>query len=361
MIPERKLSHVKICRDFDVSSRKTTHLEDVELIHCALPELDLNETDISTKLFGKKLSAPILISSMTGGHPETKKINENLAKAASKLGIGMCVGSQRAALENPALQDTFRVVRDVSKSMLVIANIGAAQLLSPNAKDLAERAVSMVDADALTVHLNPLQELIQPGGDMKFRGILKALSELAEDFSCPLVVKETGCGISREIAKKIVDAGITVIDVAGAGGTSWAAVEFYNSKQRGDDLKSAVAETFWDWGIPTAMSLCEIVSLKSKATLISSGGIQNGLDIAKSIALGADLAGIARPLLIPAFSSEHEIIARLNRIIAELRTALVLTGCRNLNQLKSTPLVIKGDLLNWIIERDLKVRGIDRK
>lgn len=361
LIAERKLSHVKICRDLEVSSRKGTHLDDVELIHCALPELDLEEINISTKLFGKRLSAPIIISSMTGGHPETKRINENLAKAASKLGIGICVGSQRAALEHPTLKDTFSIVREVSESMLVIANIGSAQLLSPNAKEFAESAVSMLNADALAVHLNPLQELVQPGGDTRFKGILNALSELVDILNCPLVVKETGCGISREVAKQIVDAGVSVIDIAGAGGTSWAAVEFYDSKQKGDDLKSGVAETFWDWGIPTAMSLCEVLSLKTKITLISSGGIQNGLHVAKSIALGADLAGIARPLLKPAFSSDQEVVARVSRIIAELRTALILTGCRDLEELKKAPVVIKGDLLNWIIERNLKVKGIDRK
>ncbi|MDH5811964.1 MAG: type 2 isopentenyl-diphosphate Delta-isomerase [Candidatus Verstraetearchaeota archaeon] len=361
MISDRKLSHIMICRDFDVSYKKGTHLDDVELIHCALPELDLEEIDISTRLFGKTISAPIIISSMTGGHPETKKINERLAKAANKLGIGLCVGSQRAALENPALEDTFRVVREISKDLLVIANIGAAQLLSPKAREYAEEAISMIDADALAVHLNPLQELVQPGGDVRFKGVINALSDLANSLNKPLIVKEIGCGISREVARELVKAGVSAIDVAGAGGTSWAAVEFYNSKQRGDILKSEVAETFWDWGIPTAMSLCEVLSLKPKLTVISSGGIQNGLHVAKSIALGADLAGIARTLLLPAFSSDEAIVDRLSRIIAELKTSLALVGCRSLVQLKSTPLVIKGDLLNWILQRGLEVRGLDRR
>ncbi|MEM3483989.1 MAG: alpha-hydroxy-acid oxidizing protein, partial [Candidatus Methanomethyliaceae archaeon] len=189
MISDRKLSHIMICRDFDVSYKKGTHLDDVELIHCALPELDLEEIDISTRLFGKTISAPIIISSMTGGHPETKKINERLAKAANKLGIGLCVGSQRAALENPALEDTFRVVREISKDLLVIANIGSAQLLSPKAREYAEEAISMIDADALAVHLNPLQELVQPGGDVRFKGVIDALSDLANSLNKPLIVK----------------------------------------------------------------------------------------------------------------------------------------------------------------------------
>ncbi|MCX8181593.1 MAG: type 2 isopentenyl-diphosphate Delta-isomerase [Candidatus Methanomethyliaceae archaeon] len=361
MISDRKLSHILICRDLDVSYKKGTHLDDVELIHCALPELDLEDVDISTKLFGKKLSAPIIISSMTGGHPETKNINERLAKAANRLGIGICVGSQRAALEDPRLKDTFRIVREISKDLLVIANMGAAQLLSPKAREYAEAAISMIDADALAVHLNPLQELVQPGGDVRFKGIIHALSDLVKSLNKPLIVKEIGCGISREVAQEIVRIGASAIDVAGAGGTSWAAVEFYNSKQSGDSLKSEVAETFWNWGIPTAMSLCEVLSLKSNLTVISSGGIQNGLHVAKSIALGADLAGMARPLLIPAFSSEEAIVARLSRIIAELKTTLMLLGCRDLAQLKSVPLVIKGDLLNWVLQRGLEVRGIDRR
>lgn len=345
----------------DVSYRKGTHLDDVELIHCALPELDLEDIDLSTKLFGKAISAPIIISSMTGGHPETKKINERLAKAADRLGIGICVGSQRAALEDPTLKDTFRIVRDVSESLLVIANIGAAQLLSQRAKELAEEAISMINADALAVHLNPLQELVQPGGDVRFKGVINALSDLANSLDKPLIVKEIGCGISREVAELISRTGVSAIDIAGAGGTSWAAVEFYNSKQRGDSLKSEVAETFWNWGIPTAMSLCEVLSLKPRLTVISSGGIQNGLHVAKSIALGADIAGIARPLLRPAFSSEDSIVALLSRIITELKTTLMLVGCRSLDQLKSVPLVLKGDLLNWVVQRGLVVRGIDRR
>jgi len=360
LISDRKLSHILICRDLDVSYRKGTHLDDVELIHCALPELDLEDIDLSTKLFGKAISAPIIISSMTGGHPETKKINERLAKAADRLGIGICVGSQRAALEDPTLKDTFRIVRDVSESLLVIANIGAAQLLSQRAKELAEEAISMINADALAVHLNPLQELVQPGGDVRFKGVIDALSDLANSIDKPLIVKEIGCGISREVAELISRTGVSAIDIAGAGGTSWAAVEFYNSKQRGDSLKSEVAETFWNWGIPTAMSLCEVLSLKPRLTVISSGGIRNGLHVAKSIALGADIAGIARPLLRPAFSSEDSIVALLSRIITELKTTLMLVGCRSLDQLKSVPLVLKGDLLNWVVQRGLVVRGIDR-
>ncbi|MGC8936067.1 MAG: type 2 isopentenyl-diphosphate Delta-isomerase [Candidatus Methanomethylicaceae archaeon] len=357
MISDRKLSHLLICREMDVSYRKSTHFEDVELVHCALPELNLEDIDLHTRIFGKELSAPIIISSMTGGHPETKKINEHLARAASKLGIGLCVGSQRAALEDPSLRDTFQIVREVSNDLLVIANIGVAQLTSSKGKEYAQEAVSMLDADALAVHLNPLQELVQPGGDLRFKGVTEAISEIAKSLGKPLIVKETGCGISREVAQQLIMAGASAIDVAGSGGTSWAAVEYYNSKQRGDTSKSEIAETFWDWGIPTAMSLCEVLSLKPKLIVISSGGIQNGLQVAKSIALGADLAGLARALLPSAFSSTEAVVARLNRVISELKTTLMLVGCRNTDQLKHVPIVIKGGLLNWITQRGLRVRA----
>ncbi|MCC6013009.1 MAG: type 2 isopentenyl-diphosphate Delta-isomerase [Candidatus Verstraetearchaeota archaeon] len=360
MIFDRKNSHLFICKKYDVSFRKSTHFDDVELVHCALPELNLEEIDTSISFLGKKISAPIIISAMTGGTPEAKKINENLAKAASKIGIGMCVGSQRIAIENPQFQDTFTIVREVASDLVVIANIGGAQLLQKNFIEYAEKAISMLNADALAIHLNPLQELVQPGGDTRFKGILDAIRDLSKHIKVPIIVKEVGCGISKEVAEKIIDTGIYAIDIAGAGGTSWAAVEYYHALQTGDLSKSKIAETLWDWGIPTAMSICEVVSLNPKITIIASGGIRNGLHIAKSIALGADLVGIARPLLLCAISSSEMVIEYLQNLINELKIILLLTGCKNIKQLKSVPIVIKGELLNWIIQRNLKVRGIDR-
>jgi isopentenyl-diphosphate delta-isomerase len=358
MTSERKLTHVEICRDQDVNYRlKPTHLADVELVHIAAPELDLSDIDLSVKMFGKTLSAPIIISAMTGGHPETKRINENLAKAASELGIGMGVGSQRAALEDPALEGTFRVVREVSKDMLTIANLGAAQILSSNAKDMAVHAIEMVDADALAIHLNPLQELVQPGGDLRYKGVLKGMKKLSQAIAVPLIVKETGCGISMDVARDLHDAGVKAVDVGGAGGTSWAAVEHYNAHLQGDQFKADVAETFWDWGIPTAMSICEVATILPKpSVLIASGGISDGLDVAKSISLGADLAGIARPILIPAFEGADKVKAKLERMIYELKIAAMLTGSRNVRELQSAKVVLGGDLLNWIVQRRIKIR-----
>jgi isopentenyl-diphosphate delta-isomerase len=355
MTSERKFSHLEICRDRDVGSKKeTTHLEDVSFIHDAAPEIALEDVDLSCKLFGKSISAPLLISAMTGGHPQTRQINENLAFAASKLRLGMCVGSQRAALEDPSQEGTFKVVREVSKDILIIANIGAAQLLAPNGNDAGMRAVDMLDADALAVHLNPLQELVQPGGQSNYKGVVKAIRSLVKVLSVPVVVKETGCGISKEVAGRLLEAGAAAIDVAGVGGTSWSAVEHYNACSVGDELKAGAAETFWDWGLPTAMSICEVASLKGRFTIIASGGIKTGLDVAKSLALGADAAGIARPLLVPAFIGGKEVEARLARIIYEMEVAAMLVGAKSVVDLKKVKVVINGKLLEWLKERKIR-------
>jgi len=357
MISDRKLTHLDICRDKDVRARReTTHLDDVTLIHSAAPELNFSEIDLETRLFGKTLAAPLLISAMTGGHPATKKVNENLAKAAKSVGIGMCVGSQRAAIEDPHMADTFSVVRDVSQEMLVIGNIGAPQLISGDAADYAQRAVEMINADALAVHLNPLQEVVQPGGDTKYRGVLEGLARITRALKVPVIVKETGCGISSAIARSLFASGAAAVDVAGLGGTSWAAVEHYNALMSHDDIKAHVAETFWDWGIPTAMSIWEVASLKSGATLIASGGITNGLDAAKSIALGADLAGIARPLLLPAYSGASEARRVLEEVIYELKVASMLTGSGSVKALKSARVSLRGDLLGWVTQSKSGIR-----
>lgn len=354
MTSERKLSHLEICRDRDVGSRgETTHLEDVRFVHNAVPEIAPGSIDLKCRLFGKTISAPLLISAMTGGHGETKRINENLAYAASELRLGMSVGSQRAALENPALEGTFRVVRDVSKDILVIANIGAAQLLTAHGVKASIRAVEMVDADALAVHLNPLQELVQPGGDSNYRGVLGAIKSLIKVVPVPVIVKETGCGISREVAGRLLRSGVAGIEVAGVGGTSWAAVEHYNASLQGDATKAGIAETFWDWGIPTAMSLCEVASLGGRFALIASGGIKNGLEVAKALALGADAAGIARPLLAPAFAGGKDVKARLEQVIGELRVAAMLVGAEGPSGFKKANVVVAGPLKEWLESRKI--------
>jgi len=364
LISDRKLMHLEICRDREVGARrKTTHLSDVELVHMAMPELDLGDVSTATRLFGKQLSAPLMISAMTGGHPSAKKVNESLGMAAAELAVAISVGSQRAAVEDARLEDSFRVVREVSDKILVVANMGAAQLLSRGASEFAQKAVKMVSADALAIHLNPLQELVQPRGDSKYKGVLKGISSVVRSIGVPVIVKETGCGISKEVAAQLSDAGVAAIEVAGAGGTSWAAVEHYNALMNGDKAKAEIAETFWDWGIPTAMSICEAVSarrsLKGKFKVIASGGIKDGIDVAKSLVLGADLAGVARPLLIPAFHGHKEVAEKLMRIVHELKITCLLCGCRSVGDLGKAKAVISGGLRDWIEQRGLEIGRVE--
>ena len=250
MITDRKLEHLLICENYDIEFRdKTTGFEDVELIHKALPEINKNTIDLSTEKFGKKLDSPFFITAITGGHPYSKSINKKLAIAAEDKNIALGVGSQRAAIEHPELSDTYTVVRDNAPNCLLIGNIGAPQL------DLAQDAVEMLDADILAIHLNPLQEAIQPEGDLDARNYIDSIRDIVDLIDIPVMAKETGCGISAECAKQLVDAGVSYIDVEGAGGTSWAAVETYRSDDK------FYGETFWDWGIPTAVSTVELPAL----------------------------------------------------------------------------------------------------
>lgn len=285
MISDRKLEHLLICENYDVSFKnKTNGFEDIELIHNVLPEIDKQEIDLSTSTFGKKLDSPLFITAITGGHPAAKEINKQLAIAAENNNIALGVGSQRAACEHPELEDTYTVVRENAPNCLLVGNIGAPQL------NLAEKAVEILDADILAIHLNPLQESIQPEGDLDARGYLDLISQITNSVNIPIIAKETGCGISAESAEALVEAGVDFIDIEGAGGTSWAAVETYRAEDR------YLGEIFWDWGIPTAVSTVEVTNAID-VPVISSGGIRSGLEAAKAIALGADAVGMALPFL----------------------------------------------------------------
>ena len=320
MISDRKLEHLLICENYDVEFKnKTTGFEDIELIHNVLPEVDKNEIDLSTSVFGKKLDSPLFITAITGGHPASKEINKQLAIAAESNGIALGVGSQRAACEHPELEDTYTVVRENAPNCLLVGNIGAPQL------NLAEKAVEILDADILAIHLNPLQESIQPEGDLDARGYLDLIGKITDCVEIPIVAKETGCGISGESAKLLVDAGVDYIDIEGAGGTSWAAVETYRAEDR------YLGETFWDWGIPTAISTVEVVNAVD-VPVISSGGIRSGLEAAKAIALGADAVGMALPFLKNSTSQDqlNKFIERFNN---SLRIAMFLVGANNIEEL----------------------------
>jgi len=274
----------------------TTLLECVHLIHCALPEMDMAEIDLSTKFLGKKLGAPIVVDSMTGGAPKAEEINGTLAEVAEEKGFAMGLGSQRAGLLSESMARTYSIARKRAPTAFLFANIGGAQLAKGFSVENAEKLVSMIGADALAVHLNPLQEVVQPEGEAVFRGVLASISNLCEKVSVPVIVKEVGAGISREVAKKLEGAGVAAINVSGAGGTSWAGVEAIRASERNRSGKALLGALFWDWGIPTAAALME-VRKAVKVPVIASGGLRNGLEVAKCVALGANACGMARPML----------------------------------------------------------------
>jgi isopentenyl-diphosphate Delta-isomerase len=349
MISDRKLEHLKLCTECDVQYKhKRTGFDDIELIHKALPQVNKEEIDIKTKFLGKEIEAPIIITGITGGHPAALAINRALASAAEKLKIGMGMGSQRAAIEDPELESTYTIIRDEAPSTLIIGNIGAPQI------ELAEQAAAMMDLDALAIHINPLQEAIQPEGDVDSSNYLELIEEATSTLNIPVMVKETGAGIKREDALSLVKAGVDAIDIAGSGGTSWAAVETYRSRERN------LGELFWDWGIPTAVSTIEVAE-SVKIPLLSSGGIRNGMDMAKAIALGADTAGIALPLLKEAYQGTEAVSTKLQKYMEELRVAMYLVGASSIEELRNCDLVIQGKTREWLQERGLDTTKYARR
>jgi len=334
---ERKREHIQVALEEDVSAHHN-FWDDVKLFHNALPEINADEIDLTTVLFGKKLGAPIIIAGITGGYDHGKKINENLAAAAEKFKVGMGVGSQRAALENPKLKETYSVINDYDIP-LKIANIGASQIVLWEKKKILENAkkiVGMIDADVLAVCLNFLQEVVQPEGEAHAKGCLDTIHMLSEEFDKPVIVKESGAGISSPVAEALRKTSITGIDVGGAGGTSFSAVEYYRAQLKNDEQNMRVGKTFWDWGIPTPSSILKV----GKATnwelpIIATGGIRTGLDAAKALALGANAAGIAHALLKPATKDTEAMMFEFDVITKELRTAMFLVGADTLEKLTS--------------------------
>jgi isopentenyl-diphosphate delta-isomerase len=259
-IEERKVDHIKICLEENVQSRRTTTgFEDVFLVHKALPEIERNKIDLSTVVFNHEFSAPLLVGAMTGGTAKALKINAAIAEAVEELGLGMGVGSQRVAIEDPRLGDSFAIVREKAPKAFLVANIGGPQLVDGNGVKEARKAVEMLEADALAIHLNPLQEAVQPEGETNYSGVLDRICEITQALEVPVIVKETGAGIAAGEAKMLEEAGVAGIDVAGVGGTSWAAVEYHRAKRLKDEFRQRLGETFRDWGIPTAVSLVEVV------------------------------------------------------------------------------------------------------
>lgn len=320
----RKADHLRVCLEENVQfSQNTTGFERYRFTHCCLPELDRREIDLTTSFLGKVLGAPLLISSMTGGTDLAKQVNFRLAATAQAFRLAMGVGSQRVAIEAPHVMDTF-AVRAVAPDILLFANLGAVQLNYTYGLDECRRVVDALQADALVLHLNPLQEAVQTNGDTNFRGLLNKITALCAALPIPVIAKEVGNGISASMAQRLVEAGVSAIDVAGAGGTSWARVEGERAK---DARQRRLGATFADWGIPTTECVTTIRAIAPHIPLIASGGLRTGLDVAKAIALGADLGGLALPFLQAAADSEEALHELTTLLMAELTTALFCTGC----------------------------------
>jgi isopentenyl-diphosphate delta-isomerase len=344
IIKQRKKDGIDIPLQKNVQAKTTsTYLEYVKLVHNALPEFDIDDVDISTKFLGKTFGAPIIIDSMTGGTDEATVINGRLGQLAERYGFGMGLGSQRAGLKNEELAATYSIARKNAPNAFLIANIGGAQLAKGLTTDEARKIVKMIDANALAVHLNPLQELVQPEGEPRYKGVLGKISDLAKTMDVPVIVKEVGAGISKEVAIKLEMAGVAAINIAGAGGTSWAGVEKLRAEAMKDDLKRHLGEMFWDWGIPTAASLIE-ARRAVKLPLIASGGLRNGLEVAKCMALGASISAMAYPFLRTAAQSLESVFAFADTIVAELKSTMFLVGAEDIRALSRSRYILTGAL-----------------
>ena len=352
----RKSDHIRICLEHDVQARGvSTWLEHVWLIHSAVPAADYEAIDLRTRFLGHDFSAPLMVSAITGGTPEAASINAAIAEAVEELGLGMGVGSQRAALEDPSAARTFKIAREKAPTAFLVANIGYSEVARGLPLKALDELVSMIEADALAIHLNPLQEVVQAEGRPGGQAFLERLAEITDHLSVPVIVKEVGSGISAEVARELERRGVAAIDVAGAGGTSWAAVEHHRALEAGDALRARLGQTFWDWGIPTAASILEVASA-TELPVIASGGIRTGLDVAKCLALGADMAAMAWPVLKEAVKGSGAVKALLRAVMEELRAALFITGCKKVGDLRAVPLVLTGPLAEWARARGLELR-----
>jgi isopentenyl-diphosphate delta-isomerase len=350
-VEKRKAEHLRLASSPEVGARVSPGWDDVQLVHQALPRTDLGEIDLSVEFLGRHLNAPLLIAAMTGGHSSAHAVNAALARAAQRHGLAMGLGSQRAGLNNPAVAHTYAVARQEAPDAFLIANIGAAQLVSQGSGKSLEpaqlqQAVDMIGADALAVHLNFLEESVQPEGDRRAAGLREALAAAIHLLSVPAIAKETGAGMSRETALELRDLGFSALDVGGAGGTSFAAVEGRRAKDRGDRRGERLGQVFHDWGVPTAVSVA--AASAAGLPLVATGGVRSGLHAAKAIALGASLVGVARPLLQAALEGDEAVDEWITHFIEELRVAVFLTGGTSVADLSRAPRVILGDTRRWL-------------
>lgn len=358
-IKQRKAEHVQAALQQDLSAPQTASWRDIHFVHQALPEVDLDTIDTSVQFLGRTLKHPILISAMTGGHPDVTMINYTLARAAERYGLALGVGSQRAGIVNPLVVHSYAITREAAPTAFLLANIGAPQLIrqaraEPFTLEQIQNAIKMIEANALAIHMNCLQEAAQPEGDRCAVGIARALKKLIVQLDLPIIAKETGAGISHEQALLLKHCGVAAIDVGGAGGSSMSAMEEVRSAQHGDKRAHAIGALYRDWGIPTPISIIEAGS--TALPLISTGGVRSGLDIARALALGASVVGLAFPFLQAASQSFEAVCELIERLIAELKVAMQLSGAASIGELRRVPVVIMGETYHW-----LKLRGFEQK
>jgi isopentenyl-diphosphate delta-isomerase len=361
-VKQRKIEHVSVALGQDVAVPQRASWNDIRLVHQALPEVDLDEVDTSVNFLGHTLRYPIFISSLTGGHPDVTNINRNLARAAEQYGLALGVGSQRAAIVNPEVVPSYAVTRDSAPNAFLIANIGAPQLI-PQTRHPAftleqvQRAIDMIGANALAVHMNSLQEAAQPEGDRRAVGEAPSLKRLTEQIRVPVIAKETGAGVCREQALLLRSCGVSAIDVGGAGGSSMSAMEAARSRSHGDERTMTIGLLYRDWGIATPIAVVE--AGVAQLPLISTGGVRNGLDVARALSLGATLAGMGFPFLKAASESYEKVCELLETVVAELKVAMQLSGATSIEQLRQADVVVTGETRSWLtlrgFETDLKV------
>ncbi len=359
-VEQRKAEHLRLTTSRDVTSGAGPGWSDVRLLHHPLPVADLSATDLSTEFLGHRLRAPLAIAAMTGGHAQAGDVNARLARAAQRHGLAMGLGSQRAALRNPRLARTYAVAREAAPDAFLIANVGAAQLVPQDSgaplgpADLRE-AVAMIRADALAIHLNFLEETIQPEGDRRAAGLREALARATASAGVPAIAKETGAGISRRAALELRALGFRALDVGGLGGTSFAAVEAARAEARGDIRRATLGGVYREWGIPTAVSV--VGASAAGLPLIATGGVRTGLDAAKALALGASLVGVARPLLSAALEGDAAVEAWITQFLDELRVAIFLTGSARVADLRAVPRIVLGDTRRWLLDLGYEARS----
>ncbi|HUA44368.1 MAG TPA: type 2 isopentenyl-diphosphate Delta-isomerase [Solirubrobacteraceae bacterium] len=356
-VEARKAEHLELAARPDVDASPASAWHDIHFEHEALPECNLDDVDLSATFLGHHLQAPLVIAGMTGGHPAAEHINAALATGAERSGLALGVGSQRAALVNPELSSTYSIVRTVAPSAFIIANVGIAQLLPqasgpPLTLEQLHAAIGMVHADALAIHLNFLEESVQPEGDRRAAGGLQAIERVAAELPVPVVVKETGAGMSRSTAFRLAQAGAAALDVGGRGGTSFAAIEGLRAQARHDERGQRLGTSLRGWGIPTPVSI--VAARAAGLPVIATGGIRTGLDGAKAIALGATLVGVARPLLVAAREGEQAVHAWVDCFLHELRSVMFLLGARTPGELRRTRLVVTGTTHAWLEQLGLE-------